>query len=262
MNTLRDTRHEGWVLAAYPDPKTSRPLIGAGFSLDVAAREHPQTDALNPHPFLEPSSAQLWQAAGLDPARLQGILDQYDRDLETWEKKKFRSKIRTHDLTPQLTDEEATQLLRISAVQAAYNARAYCRFFDQLTASQQMALTQLVFQMGVNLEEFTQFRAAINDIELYNAMNSAGPQNATAQWKMVESTLTQSQWARHYSDRAIAVIAMFNPNYASNPALAEREVRAVLRPARRSRKAHVRSVNAVHRASKSTSRTTHSTSKS
>src|SRR5690348_13319737 len=25
MNTLRDNRHEGWVLAAYPDPKTSRP---------------------------------------------------------------------------------------------------------------------------------------------------------------------------------------------------------------------------------------------
>src|SRR5581483_4403167 len=33
MDTLRDNRHEGWVLAAYPDPKTSRPLIGAGFSL-------------------------------------------------------------------------------------------------------------------------------------------------------------------------------------------------------------------------------------
>src|ERR1035438_6196805 len=27
MNVLRDSRHEGWVLAAYPDPKTSRPLI-------------------------------------------------------------------------------------------------------------------------------------------------------------------------------------------------------------------------------------------
>ena len=41
--------------------------------------------------------------------------------------------------------------------------RAYCRVFDQLTASQQMALSQLVFQMGVNLEEFTQFLSAIND---------------------------------------------------------------------------------------------------
>ena len=35
MSMLRDSRHESWVLAAYPDPKTSRPLIGAGFSLDV-----------------------------------------------------------------------------------------------------------------------------------------------------------------------------------------------------------------------------------
>ena len=79
MNTLRDSRHEGWVLAAYPDPKTSRPLIGAGFGLDVATTEHPQRDPLNPHPFIEPSTAQLWQAAGLDSARLQAILDQFDR---------------------------------------------------------------------------------------------------------------------------------------------------------------------------------------
>ena len=43
MDTLRDNRHEGWVLAAYPDPKTSRPLIGAGFSLDLPAREHTAT---------------------------------------------------------------------------------------------------------------------------------------------------------------------------------------------------------------------------
>ena len=52
MDTLRDRRHEGWVLAAYPDPKTSKPLIGAGFSLDLPEREHPQTDPINPHPFL------------------------------------------------------------------------------------------------------------------------------------------------------------------------------------------------------------------
>src|ERR1017187_3518232 len=70
MSLLRDSRHESWVLAAYPDPKTSRPLIGAGFSLDVDAREHVQGDPLNPHTFLEPSSAQLWEAAGLDPPRL------------------------------------------------------------------------------------------------------------------------------------------------------------------------------------------------
>ena len=84
MSILRDSRHEGWVLAAYPDPKTSRPLIGAGFCLDVVAREHIRRDPLNPHTFIEPSSAQLWQAAGLDPERLQRILDQFDRNLKTW----------------------------------------------------------------------------------------------------------------------------------------------------------------------------------
>src|SRR5580698_3359332 len=64
MDILRDRRHEGWVLAAYPDPKTGQPLIGAGLSLDLPAREHPQSDPLNPHSFLEPSSADMWQAAG------------------------------------------------------------------------------------------------------------------------------------------------------------------------------------------------------
>ena len=41
MDILRDHQHEGWVLAAYPDPNTRRPLIGAGFSLDVQATRAP-----------------------------------------------------------------------------------------------------------------------------------------------------------------------------------------------------------------------------
>jgi hypothetical protein len=98
VKILRDSRHEGWVLAAYPDPKTSRPLIGAGFSLDVVAREHIQNDPLNPHRFIEPSSAQLWEAAGLDSQRLQRILDQFDRSLKTWKKKNYRKKIKAHKL--------------------------------------------------------------------------------------------------------------------------------------------------------------------
>ena len=101
--------------------------------------------------FLEPSSAQLWEAAGLEPQQLTTMLQQYDRDLEAWNKKKFRKKIRTHELFPQISEEDATKLLRISAIQAVHNARAYCRNFDDLTGPQQMALTQLVFQMGVNL---------------------------------------------------------------------------------------------------------------
>src|SRR5579862_3789323 len=162
MDILRDSRHEGWVLAAYPDPKTSRPLIGAGFGLDVEAREHPQTDPLNPRPFIEPSSAQLWQAAGLDPELMRKILDRFDRDLEKWRKKKYRQKARAHTLSPEITSDEATSLLRISSVQAVQNAKAYCRYFDQLTGSQQMALSQLVYQMGVNLAEFEQFLSTLN----------------------------------------------------------------------------------------------------
>jgi hypothetical protein len=248
MSVLRDSRHEGWVLAAYPDPKTSRPLIGAGFGLDVEATEHLQHDPLNPHPFLEPSTAQLWQAAGLDSARLQSILDQFDRDLTAWKKKKFRKKIKTRALSPQLTEEDATKLLRISAIQATYNARAYCRFFDHLTASQQMALSQLVFQMGVNLEEFTQFLGAINDDasdrDSVQPVSTAEP--ATEHWKAVQTTLIQSQWARRYSTRAISVIAMFDPTYENDPRAAERKVQAALRPpvSHHRKKTHVKSVRA------------------
>jgi hypothetical protein len=248
MSVLRDSRHEGWVLAAYPDPKTSRPLIGAGFGLDVPVTDHPQRDPLNPRPFIEPSTAQLWQAAGLDSERLQVILDQFNRDLAAWKKKNFRRKIRTHALSPQLTEQDATKLLRISAIQATYNARAYCRFFDQLTAAQQMALSQLVFQMGVNLEEFTQFLAAINDDASYRdslqPVSIAEP--AADHWKTVQTTLIQSQWARRYSTRAIAVIAMFDPNYAQDPKVAERKVQATLRPpaSHHRKKAHAVSVRA------------------
>jgi hypothetical protein len=252
MSILRDNRHEGWVLAAYPDPKTSRPLIGAGFSLDVPARDHPQLDPLNPHPFLESSSAQLWQAAGLDPDRLQRILDAYDLDLRARGKKGYRRKIRMHTLTPQITEEEATQLLRISAIQAVQNARAYCRDFDRLTASQQMALSQLVFQMGVNLEEFVQFLGIMNGDNGSGELprSSSDTETDADHWKTVQRTLMESQWARRYSGRASTVIAMFDPAYEQDPVTAERRVEAVLRPAvvhrRRGRPAaslHVASYN-------------------
>ncbi len=48
IDVLRDRRHEGWVLAAYPDPKTGRPLIGAGFSLDLPGQGAPA--ARSPEP--------------------------------------------------------------------------------------------------------------------------------------------------------------------------------------------------------------------
>jgi hypothetical protein len=229
IDVLRDRRHEGWVLAAYPDPKTGRPLIGAGFSLDLPAREHPQHDLLNPNPFLEPSSAELWSAAGLDSQKLQQILADYQARLDTWSTKKYRSQIKT--LPPQISDEDATLLVRVAAMQAINNAKAYCRNFDQLSGSQQMALSQLVYQMGVNLEEFSQFLGLINGDSLpAPAVHNVSAENA-AYWKSVQQSLEQSQWARLYRTRAISVIAMLDPRYNENPTMAERRVGATLRPA-------------------------------
>jgi hypothetical protein len=234
MEILRDRRHEGWVLAAYPDPKTGHPLIGAGFSLDLPEREHPQSDALNPHPFLEPSSAELWQAAGLDPDRLHALLDQFQKRQAAWSKRGFRRKIPT--LTPQITDEDAMLLLRVAAIQAIYNARGYCRDFDQLTGSQQMALSQMVYQMGVNLQHFNQFLDLINNrvaVREASAVSLVRTDFAADvdYWKNVQQSLVQSQWARLYRARAVAVIAMLDPKYVDGPGVAEQRVGAMLRPA-------------------------------
>ena len=232
MRVLKDGQHEGWVLAAYPDPKTSRPLIGAGFSLDVEAREHVQSDPLNPNQFLEPSSAQLWQAAGLDSERLQRILEQFDRNLAKWNKRVYRKKIKAKQLPPQLTDTEAMQLLRVSALQATHNAKAYCRGYEQLTAPQQMALSQLVFQMGVNLEEFVRFLGVLNtDPALQNVALAEGGMDTQAEhWKAVQQTLIDSQWARRYTTRAVTVIARFDPTYEQDPKAAQQRIQAVLHP--------------------------------
>jgi hypothetical protein len=232
MNLLRDRNHEGWVLAAYPDPKTNRPLIGAGFSLDVAATDHPQLDPLNDHPFLEPSSAELWEAAGLDQERLQSILQRFNRDLELWTKKRYRREVRRNTLEPELTEAEALQLLRISAVQAIYNAKAYCRNFDRLTASQQMALSQLVFQMGINLEEFVQFLSELNGDTVYRDLSQPdfGIQTEAGHWRAVQQSLIDSEWARRFTTRATTVIAMFDPEYARDPAAAIERVELRLPP--------------------------------
>ena len=230
MDILRDKRHEGWVLAAYPDPKTAQPLIGAGFSLDLPAREHPQRDPLNPHPFLEPSSADLWQAAGLDPAKLQQILGEFSNRLTSWNKKRFRRQI--WRLDPQITDEDANALLRVGIVQAIYNAKAYCRNFDRLSASQQMAMTQLVYQMGVNLQEFSTFLDLINRGGESPDEAEAVAKADAAYWRSVQMSLVQSQWARLYRARATAVIAMLDPEYVDNPASAEHSIGAILHPPR------------------------------
>ncbi|HEX4285026.1 MAG TPA: hypothetical protein VHZ28_08025 [Terracidiphilus sp.] len=233
MDTLRDKRHEGWVLVAYPDPKTGHPLIGAGFTLDLPQREHLQPDTLNPHVFIEPSSADLWRAAGLDSAHLDAILDQYSSRFAQWKKKGFRRRIPT--LADQISNDDAEQLLRISAIQAIYNARAYCRNFDRMTGPQQMAVSQLVYQIGVNLVRFDDLLALLNDGAPATALAIDAPADALssdrAYWQSVQHTLIQTQWARLYRTRAVAVIAMLDPAYDESPAAAEHLVGASLRPA-------------------------------
>lgn len=229
MSLLRDHRHEGWVLAAYPDPKTSRPLIGAGFSLDLPERQHLQSDPLNPHSFVEPSSAELWQAAGLDPAQLQQVLDQFNDKLAVW-KTIRRSRRRIWSLDPQITDDQASNLLRIAAIQAVENARAYCRNFDELTGPQQMALSQLVYQMGVNLEEFGNFLNLINNEPVEVSALTTPTADDDGYWQAVQHSLMQSQWARLYRIRAVAVIAMLDPQYLDDPTASEHRIAAVLRP--------------------------------
>ena len=227
MATLRDHRHEGWMLSAYPDPNTRLPLIGAGFSLNLPARDHLQQDSLNPHPFLEPSSAELWQAAGLDPSDLQRILTRFDTAPAAPVKRRLHKKRKPP--APEITNEYATKLLRVAIIQSIYNAKAYSRDFDSLSASQQMALTQLVYQMGVNLEGFNQFLGLLNDDSAALLMFGPGVFD-TNHWDAVQAALVESHWARTYRSRAVSVIAMLDPQYLDHPDLSEMKVSADLPP--------------------------------
>ena len=283
VDILRDRRHEGWVLAAYPDPRTSQPLIGAGFSLDLPERPHAQPDPLNPHLFLEPSSADLWQAAGFDPERLNGILSVFYDRRQKWSKRTWRRQL--YSLPAQISDDEAVQLVRVGAIQAIYNAQAYCRNFDQMTGPQQMAMAQLVYQMGVNLQHFNAFLTMINpdpgpvpsggaqpvsttqatgsdsamfDQAVADAATAAptGLDQSPEYWLAVQKSLMGSQWAHKYRTRAVAVIAMLDPSYGDDPTAAEHRVGAVLKPAvvhrRAGRAATTRQVSTTtHRGGKS-----------
>ena len=137
-------------------------------------------------------------------------------------------------LPPDISNDEAELLLRISAIQAIYNARAYCRNFDTLTGPQQMALAHMVYQIGINLVHFDKFLEMVNadqagspGLELA-ALESTGPD--AEYWTSVQKSLMQSQWARHYRNRAITVIAMLDPRYDNSPTAAERRVSAVAVP--------------------------------
>jgi hypothetical protein len=164
------------------------------------------------------------------------------------EEEKLSQEDQGSQTAPELTEGEATRVLRISVVQAVHNARAYRRDFDQLTASQQMALSQLVFQMGVNLEEFVQFLSILNgDPNVQDAALHQGTiEDQREHWKAVQRTLVESQWAKRYTSRAVSVVAMLDPDYAGDPGAAERQVQAALHPPGRHhrKKPHAEAVRA------------------
>jgi hypothetical protein len=109
-----------------------------------------------------------------------------------------------------------------------------------------MALSQLVYQMGVNLQEFNTFLDQINNYAQINNY-SAGTESADAlsaptvaqtsmandseYWKPVQQSLVQSQWARLYRVRAVSVIAMLDPQYQDEPSTAEHRIALLLHPA-------------------------------
>jgi hypothetical protein len=113
----------------------------------------------------------------------------------------------------------------------------------------------------VNLAEFTEFLNLINSDSAAPARDSAAPvsdptstlpQNVATNgegqyWKAVQASLIHSQWARLYRTRAVAVIAMLDPEYSDAPRQAEGTVRATLRPAvlRRQRGARIGSLQGV-----------------
>jgi len=110
MSTLRDTSTKLGA-GRLSDPKQP-PANWRWFQPRSSVREHPQT-IRSIHSFLEPSSAQLWQAAG-STLRAFRPYQQFDQDLAAWSKRKFPAQDPNHDLTPDLTGTKHATL-RISA---------------------------------------------------------------------------------------------------------------------------------------------------
>ncbi len=232
MDILRDHQHEGWVLAAYPDPT---PAGRSSVRVSVWMCRQRRIRSLI-HSIRIRSSSLRRSSFGKLPGSRRSGCSKSSISLTGMQmpgpQNSIADRVIRHTLTPQLTEEEATRLLRISAIQAVYNARGYCRGFDRLTGPQQMALSQLVFQMGTNLEAFVEFLGALNDENNIRELPLLdGYMETDAEhWQTVQSTLIDSLWARRYSVRAATVIAMFDPKYNEQPVAAEQRVEAILRP--------------------------------
>jgi hypothetical protein len=117
-----------------------------------------------------------------------------------------------------------------------------------MSASQQMAACQLVYQIGRKLDDYTdekgklhkgfhKFFAVANDIS-YRQENAAREKEPTQHWQQMQAELIDSQWFRMHSSRATRVIAMFDPIYDLNPSLAEQNVKALARKVVQTKSTH------------------------
>jgi hypothetical protein len=99
-----------------------------------------------------------------------------------------------------------------------------------------MAAAQLVYQIGTNLEQFTDFLNTINKAHVRDPLPVNG--NVAHQdmhftptgdhWKDVQLSLMHSQWYRKYQPRSVAVVAMFDPEYdLGHSRQAERKVKVL-----------------------------------
>lgn len=233
---MRDIEnHEGRMLAAYPDPEGKVALIGAGFNLGVMKEITRDADSdpyrFNGHARKEPSSEALWQMAGLHSSKLHEIQKRMEGHLEADQQarpsvasrilRRFSRRL-AEEFSADITNTQSRALLYVSSRQATYNAMAYSSDFANLTQSQQMGMSELVFQMGSNLEKFEKFLGKLND----PPVPSATPEEVRQHWRDVQSELVDSAWFKTYHKRAVRVTAMMDPNYDFyNPAIAEAKVK-------------------------------------
>lgn len=250
MGILRDANHENWRVTAYPDRTNPNiALIGAGFNLSVAKDvEYKPGDPQDPYQYndrvrRDPSSLALWEAAGLSDEKLKKTFENFARHKKRYGKNNQTAFALFDRVSPDLTDEEATRLLYVSARQGVYNAMAYAKDFDHMTGPQQMGMSQLVYQMGTHLPPwmdekgdqhtgFQNFLDTINDTSYRQpqAGGAAPDAKAVAQaesehWKTVQQHLIDSQWFKRYRERAVEVVAQFDPKYDPyKPQIAEGQV--------------------------------------
>jgi GH24 family phage-related lysozyme (muramidase) len=212
---------EGWMSIAYPDSSAKGiPTIGMGFNLSIEGR--PRDDA-DPYqnggwPRKDPSAQELWKIAGLPEEKLKDVMANFEERNKRWHGRQAAFKFLDH-FEHDITRHEAHKLLYVSARQAVYNAMAYAKDFPDMNGAQQMAMAQIVYQMGTKLEGFKDFLGEINNTSYHQQ-----PELAEAHWRAVQSELIKSDWYRNHTTRATKVIAMFDPQYRADAKKAQKNV--------------------------------------